>query len=138
MILELKRMIYTPTTTLGVLRVDGAHECFVCEDFVRRAGEPKVPGRTAIPPGSYDVAISFSPRFKRDLPLVSPVPGFTGIRIHAGNSADDTEGCLLPGEQLRYDANGVPDGVLRSRVAFDRLFAKLAAAGSAIIHVENH
>ncbi len=137
MILELKRMIYTPTTTIGVLRVDFKHECFVCEDLVRRAGDPKVPGHTAIPEGSYDVVISYSPRFKRDLPLVSPVPGFTGIRIHPGNSADDTEGCLLPGDQLRYDANGTPDGVLMSRGAFNRLFTKLVAAGSALIHVEN-
>lgn len=141
MILDLKRMIYTPTTTLGVLRVNGAHQCFVCEDFVRRAGEPKVPGRTAIPPGVYHVVITYSPRFKRDLPLLVDVPGFTGVRIHPGNSADDTEGCLLPGAQLRYDAAGVPDGVLQSRIAFDRLFARIlevCASEPIIIHIENH
>lgn len=64
-------------------------------------GARKVKGHTAIPEGSYPVAITYSPKFKSYLPLVLQVPGFEGIRIHAGNSAEDTEGCILLGENLK-------------------------------------
>lgn len=55
-------------------------------------------GQTAIPSGEYSVAITYSPRFKKNLPLLENVPGFAGIRIHPGNTAKDTEGCLLFGK----------------------------------------
>ncbi len=113
--------------TIGSLSIDGDFECWICEDPVREvAGQPvaawKVPGKTAVPFGTYDVTISPSQRFKRDLPLVLRVPGFDGIRIHPGNTAADTEGCLLPG------ADRMGKSVGRSRLAFDALFAKIRVA----------
>lgn len=58
----------------------------------------KVYGQTAIPSGSYECVYTYSNRFKKMLPLLKDVPGFDGIRIHSGNSAKDTEGCILIGK----------------------------------------
>lgn len=122
--LLLERKWLTEKTTIGSLYVNGQFECYVLEDRYRPPPEPKVFGQTAIPCGEYVVKTAPSPRFKRDLPLVLNVPGFEGIRIHAGNKAEDTEGCLLPG--LR---RGV-DEVRESKLAFDSLFEKLRLAES--------
>ena len=77
---------------------------------------------TAIPTGTYNVVITPSNRFKRDLPLLENVPGFTGIRIHPGNTAADTEGCILVGKG--HSTRSVTD----SRAAFNDLFNRIRAA----------
>jgi hypothetical protein len=107
--------------TLGKLYVNDEFECFTLEDEVRLDGE-KVFGKTAIPYGVYDVTITHSNHFGRDLPLLGAVPNFEGVRIHAGNSAADTEGCLLVGHE-RSD-----NSIARSRLAFDALFPKIRDA----------
>ena len=130
--LDLQRVVLTPECTVGVLRIDGRHECFTMEDVVREVeGQPfvKVPGKTAIPRGIYRVEITHSPRFGVDMPLVLDVPHFKGIRMHPGNDADDTEGCLLPGANvLRDPAQLSRFYVTESRAAYSALFAKLKKA----------
>ena len=129
MILTLDRTLYEKDATVGELFIDGEWECYSLEDAVRDG--KKIPGQTAIPVGRYEVLITMSPRFKRRLPLLINVPGFDGIRIHPGNTADDTEGCLLVGERvIRHE--GMPF-LTHSRAAFDRLFAKLDASTESII-----
>ena len=127
--LTLKRRWLTPRSTVGELFVDGKFECYVLEDRYRPPPEPKVYGKTAIPNGRFEVRITPSPRFKRDLPLVINVPGFEGIRIHPGNNADHTEGCLLPGRRRTADQ------VHESKLAFDDLFEKLKNAGRGPHHI---
>ena len=124
--------------TIGSLFVDGVKQCWTLEDAVReRPGVPveqwKVDEKTAIPEGNYEVAITYSNRFKRELPLIKDVPGFSGIRIHPGNTDEDTEGCILVG--LVWDGD---DFIGQSRVAFQSLFSKMqtAIANGEKIHLE--
>ena len=86
--------------TIGLLYVDGRLWCNTLEDTVRPDGV-KIQGQTAIPAGVYNVCLTMSPKFKRSLPLLDNVPNFTGVRIHAGNTAKDTEGCILVGENTK-------------------------------------
>jgi hypothetical protein len=79
---------------------------------------------TAIPAGTYEVVINFSERFRRPLPLLLNVPNFTGVRIHPGNTDEDTEGCILVGKAKQ------PDLIGESRVAFEGLFTKLQDAAA--------
>src|SRR3990170_73579 len=97
--LTLHRTDYLPTCTLGRLNVDDRFECFTLEDRWRPPTEPKVPGETCIPADRYEIVVTWSERFKARLPLLLDVPGFSGIRIHAGNTDKDTAGCLLVGRR---------------------------------------
>lgn len=90
--------------TISSLFVDGAKLCDVLEDPIRDLGEDgsgKIAGKTAIPGGRYEVILNESPKFGRILPLLLDVPFFEGIRIHRGNTAKDSHGCLLPGENRK-------------------------------------
>lgn len=120
--LLLKRRASNKVGTIGELFVNGKHECYICEDIIRPNGQ-KMFGETAIPAGTYPIYNTFSPRFGKYLPLLANVPGYAGIRIHPGNTPADTEGCLLPGTDIRMDASGVDKSV----VAFNALFAKIKA-----------
>lgn len=101
--IKVERVQRDEDVTIGVLTIDGSDfRCFTLEDPVREVpgvpvNEWKIPGETAIPAGTYEVQITYSPRFNTPLPLLLRVPGFEGIRIHAGNLARHTEGCLLVG-----------------------------------------
>ena len=90
--------------TIGRLEEDnGTKICDTLEPTWRdyRGGETKVKGHSAVPEGTYPVVVTRSPRFGRNLPLLVGVPGFEGVRIHAGNSPKDTEGCVLVGRNLQ-------------------------------------
>ncbi len=120
--LVLKRTVFTKESTIGELSVDGTFECYVLEDVVRKPGEKKVYAKTAIPAGTYKVIVNMSNRFRRLMPLLLKVPGFEGVRIHSGNTAADTEGCLLLGLDKKTDFVG------RSRDAYSRFMPRLQEA----------
>ena len=129
MTLRLVREPSKHNATMGSLYVDGAWECWTLEDAIR---EQKVPGETCIPHGVYRVDITPSQRFHRLLPILLDVPGFTGVRIHPGNTIADTKGCLLVGRTRSSGQVG------ESRLAFEALFPQLVAglSGGIEIHIE--
>lgn len=89
------------------------------------SAEPKVWGRTAIPPESYRVVLARSARFKRKMPYLMNVPHFSGVMIHCGNTVADTRGCILVGERAEQ-------GKLKnSRATFGRLYTLLEKADEA-------
>ncbi len=89
-------------------------------------GAYKVKGRSAIPEGRYAVVISYSPKFGAWLPILLGGPEFNrkwqGIRIHAGNCSEDTEGCILVGKNREVGK------VLDSRIWVHRLRQKIVEA----------
>ena len=107
--LTLKRLNLTPNYTEGELYVNGVYFCKTLEDTNRDLNkngqfdnnEKKVYGETCIPYGKYKVILSYSPKFKRELPEILEVPDFQGIRIHRGNKISDTLGCVLCGEKVK-------------------------------------
>lgn len=121
--LKLNRIFLGSSATIGELYVDGEHIADTLEDRVRPEGE-KVYGKTAIPEGTYEMVLSYSPRFKKILPEILNVPNFTGIRIHCGNSSADSSGCILVGT---WDGEK-EDWVSDSKIAFNKLMSLLEEA----------
>lgn len=126
--ITVKRIHIMPGYTVGEIAIDGKKMGFTLEDEVReKPGQPvqkwKVAGATAIPAGEYPVQVTMSNRFKRLLPLLLDVPGFTGVRIHPGNSSGDTEGCILVGTTW-----GGGDWISNSRAAFNGIHALINGA----------
>ena len=122
--LKLNRIALRKTYTIGKLYIDGKYFCDTLEDTVRDTnksgkfdnGEKKVKRKTAIPYGTYEIKWTYSPRFKKYTPQLMNVPQFEGIRIHAGNSSTDTEGCLLLGENKKVGM------VLNSRATINKFY----------------
>lgn len=104
--LELERRFLGESYTIGSLSIDGKKFCDTLEDKVRDLNkngvfdgdEKKVYAETAIPYGTYNVVVDYSPKFKRELPRLQNVKHFEGILIHRGNTAEDSAGCILVGE----------------------------------------
>lgn len=131
--LFLKRVALRDTYTIGKLYIDTHYFCDTCEDKVRDIErEGKVYGKTAIPYGTYKVTLKVqSPKYsqraaydwcKGYLPRLLNVPHFEGILIHAGNTADDSSGCILCGQ------NKVKGKVINSMETLKRLYRVLKSA----------
>src|SRR5574339_100651 len=149
--LKLHRITRTGNSTIGELSIDGIFECYILEDQDRGLKKDlpfecfdtvaeyhkaypgneklednimgvKIKHITAIPAGKYEVAITWSNRFKKPMPLLIGVPGYEGIRIHSGVTQDNTSGCLLTGE------GRTKDRLINSVKAFKQLESKLKEA----------
>lgn len=141
--LSLTRIFKGPDYTIGRFAIDGAYFCDTIEDPVRPLPpacpdtphgnsctcREKVYARTAIPAGTYKVTMEYSPRFKRLLPYLHDVPHFLGILIHAGNTADDSAGCIIVGR------NKVKGKVLDSRVTLQTLLERIEGQSDVTIEI---
>ena len=99
--LKIVRKEFGPGYTIGDMFVNDTFFCYTLEDtdraLERKGVQAKIYASTAIGCGLYKVVLSQSQRFNKVLPEVLDVPGFKGIRIHSGNTSEDTEGCILVG-----------------------------------------
>lgn len=134
--LTLMRIANRPTYCIGKLYVDGQYLCDTIEDTDRGLDDRmteeeilklKVKGETAIPSGIYPVTITYSPKYKKQMPLINNVKGYSGVRIHSGNTSKDTEGCVLVG------LNKEVGKVLDSRKMYNVLFRELVSTKERII-----
>ena len=130
------RIANRPTYCIGKLYIDGKYFCDTIEDTDRGLDDKmkeseilkkKIKGQTAIPTGVYNVFITWSPKYKKPMPLIDNVKGYSGIRIHSGNTAKDTEGCLIVGKNKEVGK------VLESRVTYNALFKILNDTDEKII-----
>jgi len=124
---KLIRKIFLENVTGGELFLGDLFLCYTLEDTDRKLeeGGVKIPGKTAIPRGVYDLVLDYSIRFKRILPHLLDVEDFEGIRIHAGNTEADTEGCVLLGEVRSVSDNSYH--IEKSRAAFLEVFKRMQA-----------
>jgi hypothetical protein len=134
--ITLIRIANKPTYTIGKLYIDGVYFCDVLEDVDRGLDDSmeekeiktkKIKGQTAIPTGIYTVKITYSPKYKKLMPLIENVKGYQGIRIHSGNTHKDTEGCLLVGKNKEVGK------VLESRKTYNALYKILSETKEHII-----
>lgn len=122
--ITLKRVALQDTYTIGKLYIDGQYFCDTIEDKVRDLnkdgvfddGEVKIKGKTAIPYGTYEVVWTYSPRFGKYTPRLLNVNSFDGVLIHSGNTAEDTEGCIIVGQNKEIGK------VLNSRETVNKLY----------------
>lgn len=126
--LKLVRIVTCSNYTEGKLYIDGAYLCDTLEDTDRgleqnmsefEINRRKIYGQTCIPSGEYKVILNMSPRFKKILPRILDVKGFEGILMHAGNTVQDSSGCILLGTK---SADGV---LINSRKAVNALIEEI-------------
>ncbi|CAB4218583.1 hypothetical protein UFOVP1605_35 [uncultured Caudovirales phage] len=132
--IKVTREHFNEVCTIGSLTIDGDDlHLYTLEDTDRRLSQTddlgaikqmKVFGSTAIPYGRYEVAMTYSDRFKQVMPLLLNVKGFDGIRVHAGNTAADTLGCVL----VAYQKDILNNRILQSRGAIAELYMLISEA----------
>lgn len=142
--LEVKRTYRGPKYTIGHLYIDGKYFSDTLEDPDRNLTQDmsiteilqrKFKGDTCIPYGRYQISLDivsakysdikkypYTAIAKGKMPRVMNVPGFSGILIHAGNTQNDTMGCLLVGE------NKIKGQVINSQATWKKLYPILKAA----------
>jgi len=110
--ITVKREFFSDTETLGTMFINDKFFCYTLEDYDRKLKQnqssteiahKKIYGKTAIASGDYRVILSISNRFKRLMPEVLNVKGFSGIRIHGGNTHLNTDGCILVAKNRYLD-----------------------------------
>ena len=120
----LHRTYLGPNYTIGGFSIGGGYLCDMLEDHYRDLNiEEKVYGKTAIPYGTYKVILYMSPRSGRLLPMLLDVPHFTWILIHRGNFPENSEGCLLPGENTKK-------GMVLNSTKYEKLIVKKMKAAT--------
>lgn len=126
-----KRFEFDKDYTISRVFINGEFICYAIEDEIR---ERKVKGETAIPYGTYNIGIRYSPRFGPNMLWVKNVPGFEYILIHTGNTDDDTEGCLILGMRIGQ-LNG-KRAVLDSKAAYNKFYPLVKASLDKQEHVQ--
>lgn len=131
MYIELKRIAKKPTYTIGKFYINGVYFCDTIEDKDRgltndmteaEIKRKKVYGETAIPIGRYTVDWTMSAKYGKMMPEVKKVKGFSGIRIHSGNTAKDSLGCILLGKNTEVGK------VTSSRVWTNKFYEQMKSA----------
>lgn len=123
----LKRIFKGEDYTIGKIYINNQYFADSLEDTVR---DVKIKGKTAIPAGKYLIIMTYSNRFKKIMPLLVDVPGFEGVRIHSGNTAEDTEGCILVGK------NTIKGQLTSSRLYTRMLYDEINKRDGEIIEIE--
>lgn len=148
--LTLRRIAKKDTYTIGKLYIDGVYFCDTIEDKdrglyqkqdIQELRKIKVPSKTAIPTGIYKISLSIvSPKFsvkkiyqeicKGKVPRLLNVPGYEGVLIHIGNTAEDSAGCILVGQ------NKVVGKVINSTETFRKLYNKIKGQNNLTIEIK--
>lgn len=138
--LRLQRDVFAPGATLSRVWWQGLPFGFACEDSDRgldwkmdpgRIASIKVKGQTAIPTGTYRIALLWSDKHEQIVPWILDVPGFQAIEIHVGNTPTDTDGCVLPGTRRDTEAGKVTHSTPACRWLYTEI-AKLISAGQPV------
>lgn len=148
--LTLKRTAKKPTYTIGKLYIDDVYFCDTIEDTDRGLYQGqdlelikkiKINSKTAIPRGTYKITLNVvSPKYSKKkiyqdickgrVPRLLNVPGYEGVLIHIGNTADDSSGCILVGENKQVGK------VLNSTETFRKLYNKIKGQENLIIEIK--
>lgn len=139
-----KRLFQTQKTTISSVLVDGDIQCFGLENTYN---QPKIPGNTRIPCGTYRVGLRTVggehrkylkrfPNIHKGMLHIKDVPGFEHILIHIGNFHEETDGCLLLGQNIAH-REGEGYMVANSKVAYKEFYANvISAARDGILKID--